>query len=828
MSEEGRPRDPAVAQALQMTINDWPVPLEEVELDLLRQVGQSDWEFALGFYRLAGELRTGWEQPTFLLWGRLALAAVRRDAKESLAILRCFGMKFRRLPEREAAVLLEQAAALAQYHVRLPKPFLEAAPRIDHPDAWYRLGERLAAQHWPGAESYFFQTPHFLTAGGTDLVRWGEEGESFGRWGLELPAVFFGVTPRLWPDWQSLWSEWLRLGNELAGGDPGLARAFFEACPRLVGVFPWDMVRHWGEAALGVWERHGLDPATAYLASGPNLLRRLSGQPLEKWIEGATAATSPKALRAYFALDTSLARDNVRAWQQGVELEEVEPALRTLGEAISGREMRIRSLSDLPEELVHGWESGGDGVRIYLQSFENRGQDRESNRRLYRRAFLHELAHLMYDTHRIFARSEDANSPFAAACRDGEGCERLLAAYHRLEDARVETCLQAHYPGFLPDTASSAVNIPAGWADSLATAAQTTPGGGSGQTGLLPDLSALAQAAALGDHPTPLQHRLWDLLAKFRLEEGQDAGYRSLRFYPEWDNTRDDYLPQWCRVGEKGVPPGRPGLVEQILTEHHGLVSSLKRIFTYFRPERPARFFRQPEGEHLDLDAVLEEMSANHGKLIGDGLYVRRDKNLRETAAALLLDLSESTDTIVKGDKSILRLETEAAVVLAECLQELGDNFAVYGFQSDERLRVDFQVVKDFGETYEPSVRNRFSGLRAGGATRLGAALRHACAKLRAQPAAVRLLLLLSDGRPWDFDYHHQGQGTGRDDYPEADCRVALQEARRQGVNAFCITIDSRGYQYLEDIFGPSGYLICQAAEQLPRILPSVYRKLTC
>ncbi len=79
--------------------------------------------------------------------------------------------------------------------------------------------------------------------------------------------------------------------------------------------------------------------------------------------------------------------------------------------------------------------------------------------------------------------------------------------------------------------------------------------------------------------------------------------------------------------------------------------------------------------------------------------------------------------------------------------------------------------VKDFDEKYSDEVKRRIGGITYQNNTRLGAAIRHATAKLAKQEARTRLLIVLSDGRPYDHDY-----GDAR--YAREDTREALRQAK--------------------------------------------------
>jgi nitric oxide reductase NorD protein len=90
---------------------------------------------------------------------------------------------------------------------------------------------------------------------------------------------------------------------------------------------------------------------------------------------------------------------------------------------------------------------------------------------------------------------------------------------------------------------------------------------------------------------------------------------------------------------------------------------------------------------------------------------------------------------------------------------------------------------------------------------------------LEREPARVRLLLLLSDGKPHDDDEYAGVYGV-------EDARQAVAEARAAGVHVFCATIDRAGAAYLPRLFGPFGFTVLCDVRELPRRLPELYRRL--
>src|SRR5262245_44907930 len=98
--------------------------------------------------------------------------------------------------------------------------------------------------------------------------------------------------------------------------------------------------------------------------------------------------------------------------------------------------------------------------------------------------------------------------------------------------------------------------------------------------------------------------------------------------------------------------------------------------------------------------------------------------------------------------------------------------------------------------------------------------MRQATTRLARQDALTKLMIVLSDGRPYDHDY-----GDSR--YAREDTRMALRQARLAGITPFCITIDRESEDQLRDMYGEVGYTIIDDVLSLPERLPGIYTRLT-
>jgi len=300
--------------------------------------------------------------------------------------------------------------------------------------------------------------------------------------------------------------------------------------------------------------------------------------------------------------------------------------------------------------------------------------------------------------------------------------------------------------------------------------------------------------------------------------------------YDEWDRELTDHRLGWCRVIEKHVKHGDRAFVDQTRERYKGVISSIRHQFQLMKPENLTRVANEIDGEEFDLNAVIDYVIDRHADgQQSERIYTKRLRRRRDVAVSFLLDQSSSTARTIgrhplqpytRPGRRIIEIEKEGLVLMSEALEAVGDAYAINGFTSEGRRNVKFYVVKDFGEKYSDDVKKRIGGINYQNNTRLGAAIRHATAKLARQDARTRLLIVLSDGRPYDHDY-----GDAR--YAREDTREALRQAKNEGITPFCITIDRESEAELKDLYGEIGYTIIDDVLSLPERLPGIYRRLT-
>jgi hypothetical protein len=328
-------------------------------------------------------------------------------------------------------------------------------------------------------------------------------------------------------------------------------------------------------------------------------------------------------------------------------------------------------------------------------------------------------------------------------------------------------------------------------------------------------------------------------------------------YYDEWDFRAADYRPRWCRIVEYEVGEGAANYYDETLQKYASLVGQTRRQFEMLRPEMFRKMKRLLDGEEIDFDAVTDFAVERRARVTpNDKIYWRRNKIERDVSVAFLLDMSASTDEeiakherkyqqeefdddprryfswwmarraqeLLTPPKRIIDLEKESIVLLIKALETIGDTYGIYGFSGYGRDNVEFYVVKDLQETLSEKVKRRIDKIAPVRSTRMGPAIRHASWKLDQLDSKVKILFLVSDGRPQDHGY---GRDRTEKEYAIHDTHMALVEAKRKGQVPFCLTVDRYGHDYLKQMCADIGYEVVPDIESLPSRITTLYRQLT-
>lgn len=330
----------------------------------------------------------------------------------------------------------------------------------------------------------------------------------------------------------------------------------------------------------------------------------------------------------------------------------------------------------------------------------------------------------------------------------------------------------------------------------------------------------------------------------------------------EWDYLNRQILRGWCCLHEYRLEGAAGNFRATLLSRYRDAYERIKRQLNGLRPEAIRLQRGLPDGDSIELDKAIESISDRRAGLPGDDrLYQRRERAQRDVAAAFLLDMSASTDFQVPdptaepdetqapapgadlddigwspydamaldepattSKRRVIDIARESLGLISAVLQDLDDRFALYAYSGQGRQRVSFAVAKEFDEACTARSWGALAAIEPQGSSRMGAAIRHAGAKLAAVVARMRVMIIVSDGYPQDIDY---GPDRSSDEYGLQDTARAIDEVSRRGVQVFCISVDPGGHDYLRRLCPANRYLVIDEVNQLPIELVKVYRGLT-
>jgi nitric oxide reductase NorD protein len=142
----------------------------------------------------------------------------------------------------------------------------------------------------------------------------------------------------------------------------------------------------------------------------------------------------------------------------------------------------------------------------------------------------------------------------------------------------------------------------------------------------------------------------------------------------------------------------------------------------------------------------------------------------------------------------------------------------VAGFSSNTRRQCEFHLIKDFHESWT-GTRARLGALESRGYTRIGPALRHAHERLAREAGERKIVFLLTDGRPCDYD-RYEGE------YGIRDVRKAIETGARHGILTHAFAIEKRAREQFPRMFKRHHYDVVPSPRALAASLCGAFARL--
>ncbi len=287
--------------------------------------------------------------------------------------------------------------------------------------------------------------------------------------------------------------------------------------------------------------------------------------------------------------------------------------------------------------------------------------------------------------------------------------------------------------------------------------------------------------------------------------------------YDEWDSKNATYKRDYCKVYPRVSVQSDMNYVQKTLRSNKSILLSLRKTFAGFH-NRLNRVKRLNMGDDIDLDALTDfhaDIRARHAP--DEKIYTSKRKLEKDLSILFLLDLSLSSDGYAAGNK-VLDVEKQISILLGELMYEYDVDFEIAGYYSKTRNYCSYLRAKAFDEDWQ-TAKAGVGGLQASGYTRIGPALRHAGRQLAEREARNKWLILLSDGKPNDYDKYE-----GR--YGIEDIKQALRELSLQDIHSHAFAIEAQARYYLPMMFGKRNYHILSSPQELLKSFAVLYQRI--
>ena len=309
-------------------------------------------------------------------------------------------------------------------------------------------------------------------------------------------------------------------------------------------------------------------------------------------------------------------------------------------------------------------------------------------------------------------------------------------------------------------------------------------------------------------------------IAPNKVSQSEEAEIISLQ--PEFDykSGRENY--NWCKVKKYNFNNKSSYYLNNYLFENSKTVTNIKNLIESSKISQPVKLKKQQDGEELDLDSCIESViEIKRGSTPSNNIYKKTNRKGRDLLVSILVDISESTNDFIKNtNKTIFSSIIEATGILSEAINKTGDDFSLSTFCSNKREDVRYWKIKDFKDKLNQNHINKLESMEPGFSTRLGAAVRQAGDELVSKTNYRKLLLIISDGEPSDIDVEDN-------EYLIEDAKYAVRRLAYNGVDVFCVGVESESNKNLSRIFGNKNYVIIKSASELPKKLPLIYLTLS-
>tara|TARA_R110002049_G_scaffold24286_3_gene86214 strand:+ start:2531 stop:4306 length:1776 start_codon:yes stop_codon:yes gene_type:complete len=287
--------------------------------------------------------------------------------------------------------------------------------------------------------------------------------------------------------------------------------------------------------------------------------------------------------------------------------------------------------------------------------------------------------------------------------------------------------------------------------------------------------------------------------------------------YDEWNYATRKYKEDFCKVYPKTQLTTDIPYYKKTLNDNRSTLVGLRKMLTTVNNKYQQQR-RQTQGEEFDIDAITDLfIDVKTGHTPSEKIYLSKRKKEKDLSILLLLDISLSSDGYAAGNR-VIDVEKQVSILFGEILNEFNIDFSIDCFYSKTRNHSSYLTLKGFDDNWD-TAKYRVGSIEPSGYTRIGTALRHSGALLDKRDTKNKWVILISDGKPNDYDKYEGKYGIN-------DVKQALRELNERQINSYALAIEAQAKYYLPQMFGQNHYQILTTPVELLQSLVKLYEKI--
>ena len=287
--------------------------------------------------------------------------------------------------------------------------------------------------------------------------------------------------------------------------------------------------------------------------------------------------------------------------------------------------------------------------------------------------------------------------------------------------------------------------------------------------------------------------------------------------YDEWDYFKREYKQNFCKLYPKNITKTDTAYYKKTLTENASTLMGLRKMLTHINNKYQQQR-RQNQGEEFDLDALTDLYTDIHsGHTPSENIYLSKRKKEKDLSILMLLDVSLSSDGYAANNR-VIDVEKQVSILFGEILNEFDVDFSIDCFYSKTRNYATYLTLKGFDDDWD-NAKFKIGAVEPEGYTRIGTALRHSGALLDKRDTNNKWIILISDGKPNDYDKYEGKYGIN-------DVKQALRELNERNINSYALAIEANAKYYLPQMFGSNHYEILTTPVELLQSLAKLYDRI--